>query len=133
MFKLERFLRRVLPAALMMLLIFWFSAQPSTNLPDFDWLDRIVKKGGHMLGYAFLTLSYWHIFEYRPGKHWLAWIFALVYAVTDEVHQSFTPGRSPSVVDVLFYDNFGALMTVWIVRAYQRRKRAVRRDPVMKI
>jgi VanZ family protein len=132
MFKLERFLRRMLPAALMMLLIFWFSAQPSTNLPDFDWLDRIVKKGGHMLGYAFLALSYWHMFAYQPGKQWLAWIFALLYAVTDEVHQSFTPGRFPSVVDVLVYDNFGALIAVWIVKAYHRRKRAVRRDPVMK-
>ena len=125
-----RILVRVLPAVLMMLVIFWFSAQPSSNLPDFSWLDRVVKKGGHMLGYAFLALAYWRIFEYEGGKRWLAWVLALAYAVTDELHQSFTPGRYPSAWDVLIFDNLGALIALWLV-TYRRQKRPALANPVV--
>jgi len=56
----------------MMLVIFLFSARPSSDLPNFGWADTIVKKGGHVIGYALLAWSYWHMFDYRRGKLWLS-------------------------------------------------------------
>jgi VanZ family protein len=103
-----------LPALLVMGVIFWFSSQPSTELPNFDWADRLVKKSGHVLGYALLEISYWYALGGRQNRTGLAFPLALIYAVSDEIHQSFVPGRSPSAWDVLLFDNFGAWLGVWI-------------------
>lgn len=91
---------------------------------DFDWADRIVKKGGHMLGYGLLAISYWHALSYRSGKRWLAWLLAVLYAVTDEFHQSFVPGRNASVWDVAIFDNLGALISLWIANQFLEQKRS---------
>jgi VanZ family protein len=103
-----------LPSLLVMLVIFLFSAQPSSSLPSFDWADRAVKKGGHILGYALLAWTYWRGFDYRKDKRWLSWLFAVLYAVTDELHQSLVPGRRASVWDVVVFDNLGALISMWL-------------------
>jgi VanZ family protein len=117
-------LRKWGPALLMMMIIFWFSSQPSSNLPNFDWADKALKKGGHMLGYAMLTWSYWYALRMKPNQRWLAWLFAILYAVTDEYHQSFVTGRYPSAWDVFVFDNLGALITIWWVRPYEERQPA---------
>jgi VanZ family protein len=103
----------------MMFVIFLFSAQPSSDLPNFDWADWLVKKGGHMVGYALLALSCWRGLQFRRERWWLAWCLAVFYALTDEFHQSFVPTRSPSIWDVLVYDNLGALLALWFVRLYK--------------
>ena len=60
MSKVTSFLRRWGPALLMMAVIFAFSSTPSNKLPNFNWADLIVKKGGHALGYGLLALPYLH-------------------------------------------------------------------------
>ncbi|HLS91295.1 MAG TPA: VanZ family protein [Limnochordia bacterium] len=42
---------------------------------------------------------------------WIAWMVAVVYGVTDEYHQSFVPGRDPSLKD-LVADALGAAMAL---------------------
>jgi VanZ family protein len=116
--------RKWLPALLMMGIIFWFSSQPSSNLPNFDWADKALKKGGHMLGYAILSWSYWYALDMKPKKLWLAWLLALLYAITDEYHQSFVTSRFPSAWDVLVFDNLGALIALSV--AGRREKQKVR-------
>lgn len=112
-----------LPALLMMLVIFLMSARSASELPSFDWADRVVKKGGHMVGYALLALLYWRAFDLNREKRGIAWLLAVLYAITDEFHQSFVPGRHPSIWDVLIFDNFGALISLWIATRYRKRKR----------
>jgi VanZ family protein len=102
------------PALLVMLVIFIFSSQPSDGLPDFGWADRIIKKGAHMFGYGLLALSYWHAFAWTGRGRNLAWILAILYACTDEIHQSFIPGRHPSIWDVLVFDNLGGIISLWL-------------------
>jgi VanZ family protein len=112
---------RWLPALLTMAAIFWFSAQPNYKLPEFDWADRIVKKGGHMLGYAALAISYWYGLRMKNEKRWLAWTLAILYAVSDEYHQSFVIGRHASVWDVLIFDDLGALVGLWVMKKSSAR------------
>ena len=95
-----------------MVLIFIFSAQPSSALPDFGLADFLVKKSAHMLVYALLASAYWYGFDGRPSKIWFAWGLAIVYALTDEYHQSFVNGRHPSLVDVFLFDNLGAVLAL---------------------
>ena len=103
-----------IPALVVMGIIFLFSSQPSKNLPDFGLIDIIVKKGGHILGYGLLALTYWFGFGWETRKRPLVWLFAVLYALTDEFHQSFVAGRHPSMWDVLIFDNFGALLSLWL-------------------
>ena len=123
MIKLKQIVLRWLPALIVMGVIFLFSSQPSTSLPDFNWADKIVKKGGHMVGYGLLALSYWYAFAWAGNRRWLAWLLAFLYACTDEYHQSFTRGRFPSVLDVLIFDNVGALISLWLANKYFKQKR----------
>jgi hypothetical protein len=55
---IDRFLRW-LPTILVMMTIFIFSSIPSQELPKFGFWDTLVKKGGHVIGYGLLALSYW--------------------------------------------------------------------------
>ena len=112
-----------MPALVFMVVIFLFSSQPSIDLPDFGLVDRLVKKGGHMLGYGLLALSYWNGFGFERKKRPLAWLLAVLYALTDEFHQSFVSGRHPSIWDVLIFDNLGALISLWLTGLAIKQKR----------
>ena len=48
---------------------------------------------------------------------------AVAYAVTDELHQTFVPGRNGSPVDVAI-DAVGALLAAGLIRRGQSRARA---------
>jgi len=122
-------IRKWIPAVFVMVIIFWFSSQPSSELPNFDWADKIVKKGGHMLGYALLAWSYWYAMHLQPHKRKLAWLLAILYALTDEYHQSFVTGRYPSAFDVLVFDNLGALSSLWITNLIIKQKRPAQPAP----
>jgi hypothetical protein len=101
---------RWLPALILMLAIFFLSAQPGYDLPFFLNWDYAIKKTAHMVGYGLLGLSYLHMLGGRSYAS--AWALALLYAATDEFHQSFVPGRSSSVFDVLVFDNLGAILAL---------------------
>ncbi len=106
-----------------MSVIFWFSSQPALNLPNFDCLDKVIKKGGHICGYALLAWSYWRALRFQPHNRKLAWLLAILYAIMDEYHQSFVTGRFPSATDVFVFDNLGALLSLWITNLTIKQKR----------
>lgn len=106
-----------------MFAIFIFSSQPSDKLPDFDRADRIVKKGGHILGYGLLAISFWRALAWDGRKRPLAWLLTVLYAMTDEYHQSFVPGRGASAWDVAIFDNLGALTALWFAGMFLKRER----------
>jgi VanZ family protein len=114
------------PALLMMTMIYLASGTPGYDLPKFNVWDVVIKKGGHMLGYGLLAASYLHGLAFstriRRGTVLLAIILAGLYAVTDEFHQSFTPERTPSPVDVGI-DTLGAALgaSIWAwIRWYRK-------------
>jgi len=47
-------------------------------------------------------------------------------AITDEYHQSFVPFRSPSVWDVLVFDNLGALLSLWSTNVYINKQKTTK-------
>lgn len=91
------------PVALQMALIFILSSIPNLGpLPG-----HISDKTGHGIGYALLALVLLRALARGriAGVTWrravLAIVFATAYGVTDEFHQSFIPGRTSDVQDVL--------------------------------
>ena len=134
-------LKNWLPALLMMALIFGFSSIPSKEMPSFGGLDFSIKKFGHAFGYGLLALAYLRglkFFKHEghqgdEGKRlppfvlnnplFFAWLMAVLFSATDELHQSFVPGRNPSIWDVLLFDNFGAIAGLWLHQTFAKRKK----------
>jgi VanZ family protein len=112
---------RWFPALFFMVVIFTFSAQPSGSLPSFSGWDYVVKKTGHAVGYGLLALSYFHFLKYDKKRYWLAWLLALAFSATDELHQAFVPTRHASIPDVLVFDNLGALAALSLYYFYWRK------------
>ncbi len=85
-----------------MALIFLVSSLPSSAIPRLDSLpDLIVKKGGHLIAYALLGSFYLRgLGDKKASGKGLAWFMAVLYAITDELHQSLVPGRSATLIDV---------------------------------
>jgi VanZ family protein len=95
----NRALLRVIPPLVLMGVIFYFSAQSSTG--EHPWWDVIVRKLGHVTGYALLTALWWWALRPLTGRALpIAICIALAYACTDEFHQSFVHGRTGTPVDV---------------------------------
>jgi VanZ family protein len=96
-----------------MTVIFLASDTPGRELPNFGYSDLLAKKGGHIVGYALLGLAYLHAIAPRgfvpPRVAWIAVLLATLYAVSDEVHQIYVPGRSAGARDVLI-DAAGATL-----------------------
>jgi VanZ family protein len=107
-----------------MIVIFSFSSQPSDDLPNFLSWDFVVKKMGHAIGYGLLALSYFYFFKNDKKRVWLAWLLAILFAATDEFHQSFVAGRHSSAFDVLVFDNLGALFGLWLYFISQSFRRS---------
>ncbi len=111
------------PALLWMTAIFISSSTPANELPRFGSLDYAVKKTGHMLAYALLALAYRRGLGWNMNRSAAAWILAVLHALLDEFHQSFVPGRHPSLVDALLFDAAGAAAGLWLIGALSRIRR----------
>ena len=97
---------------------------------DPDNVTYAVRKCAHFVEYLvlglFLMLTARSVPEggspsRRGHRFWIAWLIGLAYAVSDEVHQLFVPGRSCEVRDVCI-DAAGVLCGVLIVWAVRRRR-----------
>jgi VanZ family protein len=117
MFTSNSFLTKALawlPLLAWMGLIFAFSHQPSGSLPNFGAADLSIKKGGHFIAYLILAI----LARRALGHSGWALLWTAVYAVSDEFHQTFIPGRQGSGVDVLI-DCAGGLTGLLIYHATQ--------------
>lgn len=96
--------------------IFLASATPARELPRFGSFDFVVKKAGHAVAYALLALLLQRALGRKATQASAAWLVAVIYALLDEFHQSFVPGRHPSVVDAFLFDGVGAALALLLSR-----------------
>lgn len=107
-----------LPVVVWATFIFLLSAHPTNPVSKIHWKDFVVKKTAHVIEYAALTVLLYRALkesgiEKREAGVYSA-ILATLYGVSDEIHQSFTPGREPKLRDV-FFDTIGAIFAIYII------------------
>lgn len=80
-----------------------------------DTFNHLIRKNAHFFAYLLLGILTLHAMRRSGVRGWKGAILALgicvLYAISDEVHQLFVPGRSGEVRDVLI-DSAGALVGV---------------------
>jgi VanZ family protein len=121
-----RYLRYWLPVLLWMGVIFVASSQPELPFVLNKTVDFITKKAGHVTEYSVLAFLLWRAISKERGWPVLlslgsAFILSLLYAVSDEFHQTFVPGRTGRLTDVGF-DALGALLALCLIWWFSNRR-----------
>ncbi len=98
---------RFLPAILWMVIIFFVSHQPSAVIPKYGSWDTLLKKGGHVFAYAVLAI----LLQYAGLSSRWAFFLAVLYAISDELHQTQIAGRNGQPMDVAI-DTVGIVIGV---------------------
>lgn len=107
-----------IPAVFWAGLIFYLSSIP--NLQSGLEQDFILRKLAHVFEYFVLALLVafgilkGKINNLTKKKAITIFILTFLYAVSDEIHQSFVPTRNGSFKDVLI-DSFGILLAVFVL------------------
>lgn len=108
-------------------LIFCVSAQPDLPHHSVEALDVTFKKLGHLAEYGILAgMVFWALVQDGESIHTRAilgaFAFAAMYALSDELHQRFVPGRDSRALDVAL-DMVGAgLALLAVSRVFLSRR-----------
>jgi VanZ family protein len=112
-----------------MTFIFYLSSIPGEQLGPDTLAVNLIKKAGHVFIFGVLAALYLYALKGRKslpetqGVFFLLGLFlAFLYAVSDEYHQSFTPGRHSSGQDVLI-DVCGALTVLLALYVLKTREK----------
>jgi VanZ family protein len=106
--------------------IFFLSSRP--DLPNFaPGLPGLEEIGGHLTVYGVLAALLWWALRGSAVRYPATWalVLAVSYGATDEFHQSFVPGRTMSLSD-LMVDLIGAsavLLIVTLLHAWRMGRR----------
>lgn len=113
-----------LPAIAVAAILFFLSSLPGHSVPrmGFQYEDLFL----HFLAYSVFGYTLGLAFLHNPPsvsskRILLAFLIGLIYAISDEYHQSFVPGRSPAVSDVIA-DCLGSLFGLYCFLTWLRRR-----------
>jgi VanZ family protein len=124
---LKLFIIYYLPAILWAGMIFYFSSISDLRLGTGVVSEEIIsRKLAHLLEYAFLFWLVFRIFYYGHKKEFKksvlsALAVSILYAASDELHQTFTPGRAGKIIDVIF-DATSAFLGLQLLVFFVKRK-----------
>lgn len=87
----------------------------------FDFVEFLIRKATHFIGFGVIALvMYWILPSIWRWKGRIVITAISIIALADEIHQSFTPGRTMTFQDV-FLDTAGAAVVVGIVTFSRKR------------
>ena len=106
-----RKLLRYLPSLVWMSFIFYLSAQSTTGMGQTRTERFLILKTFHLIEFAIL----YALVFFATGRLRSATAISYLYALSDELHQAFIPGREGKFVDTLI-DLIGIVIGIFIVK-----------------
>ncbi|PWK13899.1 VanZ family protein [Tumebacillus permanentifrigoris] len=105
---------------------FTYDGDLVTYLKPFGLVEFFVRKGAHITEYFILALLFWQTFAAtrlaRPWVFLLAASCSVLYAASDEWHQSFVPNRTGHPIDVGM-DAVGVVLAMLLCLLWQGSQR----------
>ena len=90
------------------------------NINNIELLSLIIRKLAHFTEYFILgLLTYNMIYSYNK-KAYISIIICILYAISDEIHQYFVPGRSCQIMDMTI-DTLGSLLGIYLLLFIKRK------------
>lgn len=84
------------------------------NIDNIDLLSLIIRKLAHFTEYFILGILVYNLISSYNKRTYMALIICILYAISDEVHQIFVPGRSCQMYDILI-DSLGSLVGIFLI------------------
>lgn len=109
-----------------MCILFYLSHQPALGTPSlFPGQDKVFHAGAYgVLGVLLLGSTRLKHGGYTVVQAFLSLTIASLYGISDEFHQSFTPGRTPEVLDWVA-DTTGAALAIMALYGFSQIRRPV--------
>ena len=107
---------------------FYYDGELVTYHKPYGMLEFFIRKGGHVAEYFILAALFWGLFTATNLRlhraFFLAFALAVLYAASDEFHQTFVPNRTGHAIDVAV-DGSGALLALlllllWTIRRHKK-------------
>ena len=84
------------------------------NINNIELLSLIIRKIAHFTEYFILGLLVYNmIYNYNKKIH-ISIIICILYAISDEIHQLFVPGRSCQFIDILI-DSTASILGIYLL------------------
>ncbi len=119
-----------LPPVLLMGIIFYLSSRQNISVSESTTVDFAFFKSLHIIEYGMLTFLFFRAYALTftrwTGRKIVIFsaVSALVYALSDEIHQTFVPTRTGQLRDI-FIDLIGISVVVMYTDYYSKKVRAI--------
>lgn len=91
------------------------------NIKNVDTLSFIIRKSAHFTEYFVLGLLVYNLINNCHYKSYIGILICIIYALSDEIHQIFVPGRAFKIMDILI-DSTGSITGLYLLKYFIQKK-----------
>lgn len=96
------------------------------NITNIKLLSLIIRKLAHFTEYFILGILIYNLIHSYDKKIYMAIIICVLYAISDEIHQLFVPGRSCQLLDILI-DSIGSIVGIYLLYLIKKYRLIVKK------
>lgn len=114
---LKKFFKYWIPVIFWCCVIFSVSSIPNLRIEQLGYWDFLLRKIAHFTEFGILSILFFRAIIQTTNRAPIFWsnFFSIVYAILDEFHQYFVPGRYTNLIDVII-DSLGAIILLLLYR-----------------
>lgn len=90
------------------------------NINNIEVLSLIIRKLAHFTEYFILGLLVYNLIHIYNKKYYIAIVICILYAISDEIHQLYVPGRSCQILD-MFIDSVGSIIGIILLKKMKQK------------
>ena len=91
------------------------------NINNINLVSFIIRKLAHFTEYLILGILTYNLINNHNKKTYIAIIICVLYAISDEIHQMFVPGRSCQILDMTI-DSLGSITGIYLLKLINKYK-----------